>query len=419
MSGQPQKRTSYSSDSSTPDPSSAGNSVGSSVDRAADRAADRSVRSPRGSQTRSQCLISFGSNLGDRHDLIAEAARRISDSMALPAGCSLRTSRLFQTPPIGGPDGQEPFLNAVGAFDTDASARDILALLQSIEIDLGRQRHQRWDSRSIDLDVVLHGELVGGGTGLIVPHPRYTARQFVLKPACDVAADYRDPRFGWTLKSLSQHVSAGNPSMALVGGEMKTREILCDRLTKEHGIRTFAAHPPAQPMKVVGNAPAPIQRDRAPIQRDRAQADQVASDSTNKDLMANKDSVDRHENDGPGQPIVVYGDDPWVAAYLPKLPIGEPPESPAVQSSSVPRLVVRLQHAMEPTGQPNNQPASEHVSTGSRWPAPHQMWPSGWQWPEYRLEVNDLSWAVRELASALESMRCEVTAVTEDGNWWR
>ena len=143
-----------------------------------------------------QCLISFGSNLGDRDRLIAEAAQQIAASGVT---AELRTSRLFETPPIGGPHGQEPFLNAVAAFDTRASAREILQLLQRVEQQLGRQRRRRWDARSIDLDVVLHGELVGGGTGLIVPHPRYTAREFVLEPACDVAAHYRDPRFGWTL----------------------------------------------------------------------------------------------------------------------------------------------------------------------------------------------------------------------------
>ncbi|MGB7345602.1 MAG: 2-amino-4-hydroxy-6-hydroxymethyldihydropteridine diphosphokinase, partial [Pirellulaceae bacterium] len=307
--------------------------------------------------SRSQCLVSFGSNLGDRHDLIAEAARRINESSVVPADCELQTSRLFQTPPIGGPEGQDPFLNAVGAFDTDASAREILALLQSLEIDLGRQRHQRWDARSIDLDVVLHGELVGGGTGLIVPHPRYTARQFVLKPACDVAAHYRDPRFGWTMATLSKHISAGNASIALVGGDVKTREILCERLSNEHGIRTFAAHPMASPMPVVGNAPAALRK--------------------------NTDSASTEGTETAGQPIVDCGDEPWVAAYLPKLPIGAAPDSEAVMLPTVPRLVARLQRATEKT----------------RWPAPHQMWPAGWEWPEYRLEVDDLSWAVSELAS--------------------
>jgi 2-amino-4-hydroxy-6-hydroxymethyldihydropteridine diphosphokinase len=46
------------------------------------------------------------------------------------------------------------------------------------------------------------------------------------------------------------------------------------------------------------------------------------------------------------------------------------------------------------------------------------MWPAGWQWPEYRLEVDDITWAVDEIASALDAMRCPLTPVTDDGNWW-
>ncbi len=214
-----------------------------------------------------QCLISFGSNLGNRDALIAEAARVVAGS---PVVEDMQASRLFETPPIGGPGGQEPFLNAVAAFETTASAREILEMLQQIENHLGRQRRQRWDARSIDLDVVLHGELVGGGTGLIVPHPRYTARQFVLQPACDVAPHYRDPRFGWTLQRLAQHLSDGVPSLALVGGDVTTRNELCRRLGDEYGIRTFAARPLAEPMPVVGNAPAPIRPDQRRTSTDRA-----------------------------------------------------------------------------------------------------------------------------------------------------
>lgn len=153
-----------------------------------------------------QCLISLGSNLGDRHALMAEAVSRVA---GWPGVARLRASRLFETPPIGGPGGQEPFLNAVAAFDTTLAAREVLGGLQEAELELGRERLARWGSRSIDLDVVLHGQLVGGGTGLVVPHPRYTARQFVLQPAGDVASHYRDPRFGWTLSRLAAHLNAG------------------------------------------------------------------------------------------------------------------------------------------------------------------------------------------------------------------
>lgn len=328
---------------------------------------------------KSQCLISFGSNLGDRYALIADAAKAVAD---LPKVDKLRASRLFETPPIGGPAGQEPFLNAVAAFDTMASAREILDCLQVIETDLGRQRRQRWGARAIDLDVVLHGELVGGGTGLIVPHPRYTARQFVLKPACDVAAHYRDPRFGWTLKRLAEHIDQGIPSLALVGGDQAIREELCLRLAAQSGITTFAAKPLATPMKVVGNAPAPIVRDRQSVDpQPPAQDPKSAGDSVESIIRPDADTG------------------PWVSAFMPPLP---PLNSSETASVNVPRLVARMQSTTDQT----------------RWPAPHQMWPAGWRWPEYRLEIDDLGWAVSELASALSSMRCPVEAVTADGGWW-
>lgn len=311
-----------------------------------------------------QCLISIGSNLGNRVSQISAAARIVADS---PLVENFTASRLFETPPIGGPAGQAPFLNAIAALDTIASAREILAMLQQTENHLGRQRRHRWDARSIDLDVILHGELMGGGKGLVVPHPRYTARQFVLQPACDVAPNYRDPRFGWTLKRLARHLNEGVASLALVGGDAAVRSEICRRLTEDHQIRTFAAKPSAQPIQVIGSAPLAV-------------------------------SVTGHPSEE-NELITIAGDSPWVAAFVPPLPSLD---SQQTGLARVPRLIARIQRTTPDTC----------------WPAPHQMWPSGWQWPEYRLEVNDLDWAVSEVVSALASMRCPVNAVTEDGNWW-
>lgn len=152
------------------------------------------------------CLISFGSNLGDRGQTLAIAAREIRD---WPGISQFRASRLFETPAIGGPVGQPSFLNAAAAFQTNLPAAEVLHRLQRLEISLGRVRDQRWGARKIDLDVILHGRLVGGATDLLVPHPRYTARAFVLQPALDVAAEFVDPRFGWSLQQLARHLSRG------------------------------------------------------------------------------------------------------------------------------------------------------------------------------------------------------------------
>ncbi len=323
-----------------------------------------------------QCLISFGSNLGRRDALIAEAAGIISSSSLVQ---DLKASRLFETPPIGGPAGQEPFLNAVAAFETGASAREILQLLQQTERKLGRIRQRRWDSRSIDLDVVLHGELVGGGTGLIVPHPRYTARRFVLLPACDVAADYRDPRFGWTIGRLTEHLAEGLPSLAIVGGDAAIRRELLVRLADQYGIETFFDQPLAAPVSATANPTVP------------ATANPTVPATVNPTVRAKRGESSR-------QQISPAIDRPWVSAFLPALPALT---SAATRSANVPRLVARIQQTTPDT----------------RWPAPHQMWPAGWRWPEYRLEVDDIQWAVGEIASALASMRCDVQPVSQDGHW--
>jgi len=312
------------------------------------------------------CLVSFGSNLGDRQALLAAAAKQLSQHSQIH---DFRTSRLFTTPPIGGPGGQSAFLNAVAAFRTDAPAREVLSWLQGIEQELGRQRKIRWDARSIDLDVVLYGDLMGGGSNLIVPHPRYTARMFVLEPACDVVPNWQDPRFGWTIERLTKHLRATPPSLALIGGEVAVRNRLCERVADRLEIPWVAAPPLADSPGLAGNVAldgvlyrtAPV----APVQWD------------------------------------VPADRPWIAACAPPLPKSSLSDH-AADDFHLPRLLVRLQ-----------QTAAEH-----RWPAPHQIWPTGGAWPEYRLEIDDEQWAVEELVSAFDSLQCTVQPTTEGGHWY-
>ncbi len=311
-----------------------------------------------------QCLVSFGSNLGTRDAAIVSAARKLA---SLPGVENFRASRLFETPAIGGPSGQDSFLNGVAVFDTLFRARDVLQWLQSIEQNLGRQRQQRWAARSIDLDVVLHGALIGAASDLTVPHPRYTARRFVLRPACDVAPDYRDPRFGWTIQRLADHLDQGNASLALAGGDEATRQEICRRLQDDYQIRTFLALPLVQPVAVIGTAP----------------------------------TANRDQRSFPRQPQIVVNDDqPWVSGFVPSLTTLSQSETNA---ASLPRLVARIQW----------------TRPEERWPVPHRIWPSTLDWPEYRLEVDDLSWATSEIVSALASMRCPLSPVSDDTHWWK
>jgi 2-amino-4-hydroxy-6-hydroxymethyldihydropteridine diphosphokinase len=321
-----------------------------------------------------QCLVSFGSNLGTRDSVIVTAIRELAQ---IPKVENFRASRLFETPPIGGPLGQSPFLNGVAVFDTQSRAREVLDWLQSIEQQLGRQRELRWAARSIDLDVVLHGSLIGGASDLTVPHPRYTARRFVLRPACDIAADYCDPRFGWTIGQLADHLDAGNASLALTGGDESIRQELCRLLTSLHGIRVFQASPLPAPMAVLGTAPL----------------------------------VSREYYNTVSQTMIdVEEDQPWVSAFVPPLPdrfntLATPDKHAGTETDerAIPRLIARIQW----------------TKPEERWPAPHRIYPSSLQWPEYRLEIDDYTWAAGEIASALASMRCPLTPISDNGDWWR
>lgn len=372
---------------------------------------------------KSQCLISFGSNLGRRDSLISKAARLIADS---PLVSELSTSRLFETPPIGGPSGQEPFLNAVAAFETDGTARVILEMLQATEQRLGRERKRRWDARSIDLDVVLHGELVGGGTGLIVPHPRYTARQFVLQPACDVAAHYRDPRFGWSIAELAEHLNAAPPSIALTGGNESLRRDLCQQISEQHGIISFPS-PDSLPMELRKVYQERFRRREngklEDLDMDDHSRNQVKSSTgatnrrTSPSAAEGQIPTDHRQDRNIPQAILqadrqflgdapLLGDTPWVAGFVPlneSVINRKPPRpNPKCDFGFIPRLIGRIQSR----------------NSDTTWPAPHQIWPSGWNWPEYRLEIDDRNWAVSELSSAIDSMRCPVKPITEDGTWW-
>ncbi len=156
-----------------------------------------------------RCLIALGSNLGDRLDNVRAGATRLRDTDGIDI---VAFSTLYETAPVGGPDNQGPYLNAALAADTTLGAADLLALLHQIEADRERQRIVHWGPRTLDLDLLVHGDLVTDtdtdsdtdtDTGTLeVPHPRMHERRFVMVPVCDVAADLVHPRLGRTMREL-------------------------------------------------------------------------------------------------------------------------------------------------------------------------------------------------------------------------
>ncbi len=146
-----------------------------------------------------RCLIALGSNLGDRLDNVRAGATRIAATAGIDV---VAVSRLYETAPVGGPENQGPYLNAALVADTTMDAADLLSLLHRIEADRERQRVEHWGPRTLDLDLLVHGDLVTDLDTLQVPHPRMHERRFVMVPVCDVAPDLVHPRLGRTMRDL-------------------------------------------------------------------------------------------------------------------------------------------------------------------------------------------------------------------------
>lgn len=148
--------------------------------------------------------VALGSNLGDRRASLDAAVAALGDLLG-----DLRVSAYHDTEPVGVPGRQPRFLNAAASGTTRLSARALLVALQSIERRGGRERPFRNAPRTIDLDLILYGDLVAHEDGLVVPHPRFRERAFVLDPLLEVASDMVDPETGRTPAELRRRLAAG------------------------------------------------------------------------------------------------------------------------------------------------------------------------------------------------------------------
>ncbi|HQZ39027.1 MAG TPA: 2-amino-4-hydroxy-6-hydroxymethyldihydropteridine diphosphokinase [Vicinamibacterales bacterium] len=141
--------------------------------------------------------IALGSNLGDRGAHLAFAASRLG-----PYLTGLRLSSFIQTDPEGVPDIQPPFLNGAVVGRTELSPRALLDLLLATERERGRERPHRYAARTLDLDLILYGHRIVDEPGLVVPHPRFRERRFVLAPLAEVAGEWVDPVTGLSISAL-------------------------------------------------------------------------------------------------------------------------------------------------------------------------------------------------------------------------
>jgi 2-amino-4-hydroxy-6-hydroxymethyldihydropteridine diphosphokinase len=149
--------------------------------------------------------IALGSNVGDREQYLQDAIASLT-----PFVSNLHLSRIFETDPVGMADGQRRVVNAAATGQTTLSARDLLGRMLDVELELGRTRPHPGAARTVDLDLILYGRaVIDEAPSLIVPHPRFRERRFVLEPLADVASDWRDPVTGLTIAQLLANLPAG------------------------------------------------------------------------------------------------------------------------------------------------------------------------------------------------------------------
>jgi 2-amino-4-hydroxy-6-hydroxymethyldihydropteridine diphosphokinase len=147
-----------------------------------------------------RAYVGLGANLGDREATIRRAVALVDE---LGGVAVVGVSSLRETEPWG-PVEQPRYLNGAVALETDLRPRELLDALLDVERRLGRARddEERWGPRTIDLDLLLYGDLVLDEPGLDVPHPRLHERRFALEPLAELAPDALVPGRGTAAELL-------------------------------------------------------------------------------------------------------------------------------------------------------------------------------------------------------------------------
>src|SRR6266851_1013645 len=154
-----------------------------------------------------KAYVAIGSNLGDRPGNLLLAVRGMMEA----ALCVTRLSSIYETEPVSEIE-QGPFLNMVVEVGNPLPAPEqVMARLLRIEFLLGRTRDVKDGPRTIDLDLLLYGEVESHTEFLRLPHPRLHERRFVLEPLVEIAPQLMHPSLKQTTAELLQSLEDKSP----------------------------------------------------------------------------------------------------------------------------------------------------------------------------------------------------------------
>jgi 2-amino-4-hydroxy-6-hydroxymethyldihydropteridine diphosphokinase len=142
-------------------------------------------------------VVALGSNLGNRLHYLSAASRFLESISEEP----VKKSSIWESEPVG--PAKYPFYNSVIRIAVSMAPEQLLNRMKEFETEIGRTSSVRWGPRVIDLDIIRYGDLVIDTDSLIIPHPEYSKRRFVLYPMLEVDPCWTDPVLKQTVRQLA------------------------------------------------------------------------------------------------------------------------------------------------------------------------------------------------------------------------